>query len=155
MKIEANSVEEYFKNIPDERKPAMTKLRNIINRNLPDDFEEVLGYGMPSWVVPHTLYPAGYHCTPQLPLPFMSLASQKRFIALYHMGIYSDNKLLSWWKTHYSQHCTKKLDMGKSCIRFKYLEDIPFELIAELCQKISVDKWIDMYENSVKNQRKR
>lgn len=98
MKITANSLEEYFQNIPKERQAVMNKIRSIINTNLPEGFKEVLGYGMPSWVVPHSIYPAGYHCTPHLPLPFMSLASQKNFIGLYHMGIYSNPKLLEWWK---------------------------------------------------------
>ena len=150
MKIKAISVNDYFDKIPEERQLAMNKLREIINTHLPKGFEECLGYGMPSWVVPHSIYPNGYHTTPELPLPFMSLASQKSFIGLYHMGIYADNKLLDWWQKEYVKYCSKKLDMGKSCIRLKYIEEIPYELIAELCTKISVDQWIKTYENSFK-----
>ena len=150
MKIEAKSVDDYFKNVPDERKDTMNKLRAIINSNLPNGFEECLGYGMPSWVVPHSIYPNGYHTTPQLPLPFMSLASQKNFIALYHMGIYADQNLLKWWEENFTLYCKRKLDMGKSCIRFKYIDDIPFELIAELCTKMSTENWIELYEKSFK-----
>ena len=150
MKIEVNSVDDYFKNIAVERQESMNKLRAIINANLPKGFEECLGYGMPSWVVPHDLYPSGYHTTPHLPLPFMSLASQKNFIALYHMGIYADNTLLKWWEKEYAQQCKRKLDMGKSCIRFKYIDDIPYSLITELCTKITSEEWIKVYEESIK-----
>ena len=148
MKIDATSVDDYFNKIPVERKEEMNKIREIINTNLPNGFAEQLAYGMPSWVVPHSIYPNGYHVSPQLPLPFMSLASQKNFIGLYHMGIYSDPKLLNWWTKEYAKCCRRKLDMGKSCIRFKQLDDIPHNLIAELCAKISVKKWIETYENS-------
>jgi uncharacterized protein YdhG (YjbR/CyaY superfamily) len=150
MKIEAVSVNDYFDKVPEERKLAMDKLRTSINSNLPDGYEERLGYGMPSWVVPHSIYPAGYHANTKLPLPFMSIASQKNFIGLYHMGIYADVKLLKWWEKEYAQYCTKKIDMGKSCIRLKHLDDIPYDLIAELCTKISVDKWVKIYEENIK-----
>ena len=150
MKIESQSVNDYFKKVPTERQESMNKLRTIINTNLPKGFEECLGYGMPSWVVPHSIYPSGYHTTPHLPLPFMSLASQKNFIALYHMGIYADKNLLEWWEKEYAKQCKRKLDMGKSCIRFKYLDDIPYELIAELCKKITPNDWIKVYEGSIK-----
>ncbi|MGC6470237.1 MAG: DUF1801 domain-containing protein [Flavobacteriales bacterium] len=150
MKIEANTVDEYFEKVPQERQVVMNKLRGIINTHLPIGFKEVLGYGMPSWVVPHSIYPSGYHTTPELPLPFMSLASQKNFIGFYHMGIYADPNLLKWWQTEYTKHCQRKLDMGKSCIRLKYMEDIPFDLIRELCQKISPQDWIVTYESNFK-----
>lgn len=150
MKIESQSVDDYFKKVHDERQEPMNKLRTIINANLPQGFEECLGYGMPSWVVPHSIYPSGYHTTPHLPLPFMSLASQKNFIALYHMGIYADKNLLDWWEKEYAKQCKRKLDMGKSCIRFKNIDDIPYELIAELCKKITPNDWIKVYEGSIK-----
>lgn len=150
MKIESQSVNDYFKKVPTERQESMNKLRTIINTNLPKGFEECLGYGMPSWVVPHSIYPSGYHTTPHLPLPFMSLASQKNFIALYHMGIYADKNLLDWWEKEYAKQCKRKLDMGKSCIRFKNIDDIPYELIAELCKKITPNDWIKVYEGSIK-----
>lgn len=154
MKIEAISVQEYFQKVPTDRKSTMNHLREIINSNLPNEFEEVLNYGMPSWVIPHSIYPAGYHTSPNLPLPFMSLASQKHFIGLYHMGIYADLELLKWWQTEYSKCCKRKLDMGKSCIRLKNLDDIPFELIGILCKKISANEWIATYESSWKNRKK-
>ena len=150
MKIESQSVNDYFKKVSTERQESMNKLRTIINTNLPKGFEECLGYGMPSWVVPHSIYPSGYHTTPHLPLPFMSLASQKNFIALYHMGIYADKNLLDWWEKEYAKQCKRKLDMGKSCIRFKNIDDIPYELIAELCKKITPNDWIKVYEGSIK-----
>ena len=150
MKIEAQSADDYFKKVPTERQEPLNKLRTIINANLPKGFEECLGYGMPSWVVPHSIYPNGYHTTPHLPLPFMSLASQKNFIVLYHMGIYADKNLLAWWEKEYAKQCKRKLDMGKSCIRFKNIDDIPYELIAELCKKITPNDWATVYENSIK-----
>ena len=150
MKIESQSVNDYFKKVPNERQESMNKLRTIINTNLPKGFEECIGYSMPSWVVPHSIYPSGYHTTPHLPLPFMSLASQKNFIALYHMGIYADKNLLDWWEKEYAKQCKRKLDMGKSCIRFKNIDDIPYELIAELCKKITPNDWIKVYEGSIK-----
>ena len=109
-------------------------------------FKELMGYGMLGYVVPHSKYPDGYHCNPELPLPFINLASQKNFIALYHMGIYSDPKLLNWFTKEYPKHSKSKLDMGKSCIRFKKPEDIPYKLIGELASKLTPDEWIKMYE---------
>jgi len=150
MKIKANSISEYLENIPKERKATMQKLISTISTNLPDGFTEQLGYGMPAWIVPHSLYPDGYHCSPELPLPFINIASQKNFIALYHMGIYADHELLNWFVNEYPKHCKRKLDMGKSCIRFKKIEEIPFELIAELCTKMTPNNWIELYENKFK-----
>ena len=109
-----------------------------------------MGYGMIAYVVPHSMYPDGYHCDPKLPLPFMNLASQKNFIALYHMGIYAKNDLLSWFTEEYNKKCNYKLDMGKSCVRFKKMDDIPYDLIAELVQKMSTKEWISIYENQIK-----
>ncbi|MCK5443665.1 MAG: DUF1801 domain-containing protein, partial [Maribacter sp.] len=110
-----------------------------------------MSYGMLGYVVPHSLYPDGYHCDTSLPLPFMNLASQKNFVAVYHMGVYSDKKLLDWFVAEFSKHCKRKLDMGKSCIRLKYMDDVPYELIGELSSKISVGEWIDTYEKAIKN----
>ena len=151
MKVKANSISEYLENIPAERKAVMQALINTINNNLPKGFTEQLNYGMPSWVVPHSLYPDGYHCSPELPLPFMSVASQKNFIALYHMGIYANPELMEWFVAEYPKHCKRKLDMGKSCIRFKKIEEIPFELIAELSTKMTPKDWIKLYEEKFKN----
>jgi uncharacterized protein YdhG (YjbR/CyaY superfamily) len=141
---------EYLSNLPDDRKEVMQKLRNSIIENIPQGFEEVMSYGMLGFVIPHSIYPKGYHCDPKLPLPFMNLASQKNFIALYHIGIYADNKLLEWFVAEYPKHCKAKLDMGKSCIRFKKLDDIPYELIGELAGKVSVTDWIKTYETAFK-----
>jgi uncharacterized protein YdhG (YjbR/CyaY superfamily) len=150
MKIDARTVEEYLHKIPDDRKEPVNKLRETIRRNIPEGFVEELSYGMIGYVVPHDLYPAGYHCDPELPLPFVNLASQKNFVALYHSGIYADKKLHDWFLAEYPKHSKQKLDMGKSCIRFKKLEEIPYKLIGELMQKISVRDWIDIYEKNVK-----
>ncbi|MEM0543509.1 DUF1801 domain-containing protein [Flavobacterium sp. j3] len=146
MQSKALTPEEYLFNLPENRKDVMNKLRNTIKDNLPQGFEEVMSYGMIGFVVPHLIYPKGYHCDPKLPLPFISLASQKNFIALYHMGIYADNRLLEWFVAEYPKHCKTKLDMGKSCIRFKKMDNIPFDLIGELAKRVSVADWITKYE---------
>jgi uncharacterized protein YdhG (YjbR/CyaY superfamily) len=153
MKIEANSPEQYLELIPDERKSAMIKLRQTILDNLPKGFKEEMSYGMIGYVVPHSVYPSGYHCDPKLPLPFINIASQKNFIAFYHMGIYAEKELLDWFTTEYPKHSKLKLDMGKSCIRFKKPEQIPFDLIGELVQKTPVEKWIEVYETNIKNKK--
>ncbi|MDG1434001.1 MAG: DUF1801 domain-containing protein [Saprospiraceae bacterium] len=151
MMIKATSVDDYINKLDEDRQRAITKMREVIKKNLPKGFQEVLNYNMPAFVVPHKLYPNGYHCDPKLPLPFISFASQKNFIALYHMGIYANPALHKWLVEEYPKHCKRKLDMGKSCIRFKKIEEIPFGLIAELCKKISPKDWIDLYETHVKN----
>lgn len=150
MKYDSNSPDEYIAQLPPERKVVIEKLRGIISKNLPNGFEEQLSYGMLGYVVPHSLYPAGYHVQPELPLPFINLASQKNFIALYHSGIYADPALMNWFKNEYPIHCKRKLDMGKSCVRFKSLDDIPYELIAELCTKMTATEWISLYEKNIK-----
>lgn len=151
MKYDASSVEEYINQLPEDRQIVIEKIRSIIKDNLPKGFEECLSYGMIGYVVPHNLYPDGYHCNPELPLPFMNLASQKNFIALYHSGIYADRNLLNWFTNEYPKHCNRKLDMGKSCIRFKKMDDIPYKLIAELSKKMTPKDWIQMYEKAIKN----
>lgn len=150
MKIEATSPDDYIAKIPEDRRSVMNLLRSTISDNLPEGFEECMNYNMIGYVVPHTLYPAGYHCDPSLPLPFINIASQKNFIALYHMGIYADDNLLNWFTTEYPKYCKSKLDMGKSCIRFKKADQIPYALIAELCQKMTPLKWIELYESRLK-----
>ena len=146
MESTEKTVSEYLNELPEERKSAFLKLRNSILNNLPKGFKEEMSYGMLGYVVPHTIYPNGYHCNSKLPLPFINIASQKNFIALYHMGIYANPELLKWFSSEYSKHSTQKLDMGKSCIRFKKWDQIPFDLIAELAGKMSVEDWIDCYE---------
>ena len=138
----------YVDSLPEDRKIAITELQKIIKKNLPKGFEETMQYGMLSYVVPHKLYPAGYHCKPTDALPFLSIASQKNFIAVYHMGMYADKKLLDWFTAEFPKHSKAKLDMGKSCIRFKKPEQIPFELIGELASKMTVKEWISLYEKS-------
>jgi uncharacterized protein YdhG (YjbR/CyaY superfamily) len=142
------TVDQYIQNLPDERKEVFLKLRQTILGALPKGFEECISYGMIGYVVPHSIYPKGYHCSPELPLPFLSIASQKNFIALYHMGIYANEKLLNWFTTEYPKHSQSKLDMGKSCIRFKKPEQIPFDLIAELASKITPQQWVELYESN-------
>ena len=148
MQSKATTPEQYLSELPEDRKEAMLKLRNAIKENLPQGFEEVLSYGMLGYVVPHSIYPSGYHCDPKLPLPFINLASQKNFIALYHMGIYANKNLESWFVSEYPKHVKTKLDMGKSCIRFKKMDDIPFDFIGELAAKLSVEDWISIYEKA-------
>ena len=148
MKI--NTPEEYIAQIPEDRKAVFQQLREVITANLPAGFEEVISYGMLGYVVPHSIYPSGYHCDSKLPLPFLAIASQKNFIAVYHMGIYADEKLLNWFVEEYPKHSNQKLDMGKSCIRFKKMENIPMNLLAELIKKMTVDQWISLYESKFK-----
>ena len=150
MQYKADSPDDYITRIPEERQAVMKELRATIKKNLPKGFEETMSYGMIGYVVPHKLYPAGYHCDPKLPLPFMSIASQKNFVAVYHMGLYADKELMDWFVEEYPNHVTTKLDMGKSCIRFKRPERIPMELIGELCTKMSVTDWVALYERSIK-----
>jgi hypothetical protein len=150
--IQSNpAVDAYFNALPEERKSAMNALRNCLLHSLPEGFAEEMAYKMPSYVVPHSLYPAGYHCDFKQPLPFISIAAQKNFIALYHMGIYADAQLLDWFTTEYPKHSKAKLDMGKSCIRFKKPEDIPFELLAQLLAKMTPQDWIALYEKQFKS----
>lgn len=141
---------EYLESLPDDRKQAMVKLRDAILKNLPEGFEEGMSYGMMGWAVPHSTYPQGYHCDPKQPLPFLGMASQKNFIAVYHMGVYADKELYDWFVAEYPKYVKTKLDMGKSCIRFKKMETIPYELIGELASKMTVQQWIDLYESAFK-----
>lgn len=145
MQSKATTPAAYVASLPEEQKGTVQKLRQLINKNLPKGFEEMMSYGMMGWAVPHSLYPGGYHCDPKQPLPFMGLAAQKNSVNLYHMGIYSDPKLLEWFTTSWKKQTTKKLDMGKSCIRFKKAEDIPWDLIGELATKMSPKDWIELY----------
>jgi len=153
MQYKADSPEDYISQVPEERQSALKKLRKTINDNLPKGFQEGISYGMIGYVVPHSTYPDGYHCSPELPVPFMSFASQKNSINLYHSGIYSKPELHDWFVAEYPKHCTGKLDVGKSCIRFKKIEDIPYDLIADLCTKMTVEEYIDIYETILKKKR--
>ena len=150
MTSQATTPEQYINELPADRKEAITQLRNTVLKNLPKGFKETMSYGMLGYVVPHEIYPAGYHCDPKLPLPFANIASQKNFIAFYHMGVYAMPELLKWFTTEYVKQSPAKLDMGKSCIRFKKPEHIPYKLIGELIKKVSVNDWIKIYEVNVK-----
>jgi hypothetical protein len=153
MVSKATTPDQYMKELPADRRESMIKLRETVLKNLPKGFKESMGYGMLGYVVPHTLYPAGYHCDPKLPLPFMNIASQKNFIALYHMGLYGNPELLKWFTGEYAKQVPSKLDMGKGCIRFKKPEHIPYRLIGDLVKKVSVKDWIDMYEKNRKREK--
>jgi len=149
MQSKATTPEEYIEALPEDRKKIISQIRKTILKNLPKGFKEEMSYGMLGYVVPHSLYPDGYHCDPKLPLPFISLASQKNFISFYHMGLYG-GEYLEWFQKKWKNHSDKKLDMGKSCIRFKKQEDIPLQLLGELCTKIAPQEWIALYERNVK-----
>jgi hypothetical protein len=150
MKAEGKTVAEILENIPEDRKEAFNKLHKTILKNLPKGFEAGISYGGLGYVVPHSVYPDGYHCKPIEPLPFAGIASQKNSINFYHMGIYADDELLKWFLHEYPKYSKQKLDMGKSCIRFKKTEEIPYELIGELMKKMSVNDWISTYESKFK-----
>jgi len=150
MQATGKTVEEILTSLPEDRAEPFNKLHNVIVKNLPKGFEPAISYGGLGYVIPHSLYPAGYHCKPIEPLPFAGIASQKNSINFYHMGIYSEPKLLDWFVSEYPKHSKQKLDMGKSCIRFKKLEDIPYKLIGELMTKMSAQEWIDLYESKLK-----
>ena len=148
MQRTASTPDEYVNSLPEDRKEAISRLRNTIKDNLPEGFTECMSYGMIGYVVPHSLYPKGYHCDPKLPLPFLSIASQKNFIAVYHMGIYADENLMNWFTSEYPNHSNAKLDMGKSCIRFKKINEIPYELIGQLAKQLRPEDWINLYEKA-------
>ncbi|MFN4234527.1 MAG: DUF1801 domain-containing protein [Bacteroidia bacterium] len=150
MKAEGKTVEEILANVPAERAAAFNKLHQVIVKNLPKGFEPAISYGGLGYVVPHSIYPAGYHCKPSEPLPFAGIASQKNSINFYHMGIYANPELMEWFVSEYPKHSKQKLDMGKSCVRFKKTEDIPYQLIGELMKKMSVNDWIALYESKLK-----
>lgn len=147
MQSKAATVDEYISEVPEVQREAIARLREIISENIPEGFSEQMSYGMIGYVVPHALYPKGYHCTPKLPLPFLNIAAQKNFIALYHMGLYADPDLLAWFTDEFAKVSPKKPDMGKSCLRFKKPDSIPYELIGQLMQKQTVADWISLYES--------
>ncbi|WPR70507.1 DUF1801 domain-containing protein [Flavobacterium sp. NG2] len=150
MQSKAQTVSDYLSELLPEEKEVMEKLREAILKNIPEGFFEELSYGMIGYVVPHDLYPNGYHCNPKLPLPFITIASQKKYFAIYHLGLYANPELLKWFTNEYPKYTDQKLDMGKSCIRFSKKNKIPFELIGILAQKMSVQNWIDCYESQIK-----
>lgn len=143
------TAKEYIASLPQERREAMLTLLNCLRDNLPAGFEEGISYGMITFSVPLSTYPKGYHATPGQPLPFMSLASQKGHIALYHLGIYMNPPLLEWLKAEYPRHSATRLDMGKSCIRFKQPDQIPLTLISQLAKKMTVEEFVGVYEGVI------
>ena len=145
-----NSIQEYLEALPEERRGPMEKLMETIQKNIPSGFEKTIQYKMIGFVVPHSIFPKGYHCDPKQPLPFVHIASQKNFIAVYHMGLYADKSLLHWFETRYRETVPGKLDMGKSCIRFKKVDQIPYGLIGELVEKMTVEDWVGMYEEQIR-----
>lgn len=150
MSTSISTVSEYISQLEESRKEIIENLRKAMKSNLPAGFNEEINYGMIGYVVPHSIYPSGYHCNTKLPLPFMNLASQKNHIGVYHMGIYSDPDLLKWFEEEWSKLEIGKLNMGKSCIRLNPKKQIPYDLIGRLSAKISVDQWIETYEKAVK-----
>ena len=144
------NIKTYIDSLEVDRKHPMIELIDVVEKNIPNGFEKIMNYGMPSFVIPHSIYPKGYHVTPDLPLPFIGIASQKNHIGFYHMGLYADSKLLDWFISEYQKYCKLKLDMGKSCIRFKNISEIPYELIGILTSKMTVKDWIDIYEKNIK-----
>jgi len=150
MQSDITTPQQYIDSLPDDRKSVMSELRHTITQHIPKGFKEEISYGMIGYIVPHSIYPAGYHCDPKLPLPFLAIASQKNFIALYHMGMYADADLLEWFVAEFPKHTKYKLDMGKSCMRFKKMDDIPFELIGKLVSKMTTENWIALYESKFK-----
>ena len=145
-----DSIKDYTNSLASDRKKTITQLINVIEQNIPKGFEKVMNYGMPSFVIPHSIYPNGYHCDTTLPLPFIGVSNQKSSISLHHMGLYADPELLNWFKSEYPKHSNTKLDMGKSCIRFKKFNKIPYDLIGTLSNKMTVKNWIDIYEQNIK-----
>ena len=150
MKYNVNTPDDYMASLPEDRKQVIGKLRKLAAKHLPKGFKETMSYGMIGYVVPHERYPDGYHCDPELPLPFLNFASQKNHVAVYHSGVYADKALFDWFVAEYPNHASRKLDMGKSCIRFKKMDDIPYELLGELFEKMTPDQWIALYEKNVK-----
>lgn len=140
-----STTDAYIAQVSEAFRPSITKLYQTINDNIPSEFQSCIAYKMLAWVVPFSIYPQGYHCNPDTPLPFVNVAAQKNFIAIYHMGLYADSQLKDWFVAEHQKRSAKKLDMGKSCIRYKKPEDIPFDLIAELFQKMNAQQWIDIY----------
>ena len=135
----------------EKQEETVSKIISKIEKNIPSGFERTINYGMPSFVVPKSIYPDGYHCDSKLPVPFVSIGSRKSGITLHHMGLYGDNKLTAWLKKEWPKHMKTKINMGKGCVRFKNIKKIPYELLGELVSKMTVDEWINVYEKNVKN----
>ena len=146
MQSKATTVAQYLAELPEDRRAILSAVRDVIRANIDPGFSEGVGYGMIGWVVPHATYPAGYHCDPKQPLPFASLASQKNHMALYLCSVYVDDGRESDWFRAAWAKTGKKLDMGKSCIRFKKIKDLALDVIAESFRRMTVEKFITQYE---------
>jgi hypothetical protein len=153
MTSNAKTVDEFLKTLPEDRRAAMVALREVFRKNLDKDYVETMSYGGPCYCVPHSVYPPGYHCNPKQPLPFAGFMSQKNHLAVYLMCTYMDGKEADWLKKAWAK-TGKKLDMGKSCIRFKKLEDAALDVIGEAIRRVPVKKYIEQYE-AVKPQSKK
>jgi len=145
MRSTATSSSEYFASLPADRREALEAVRDVIRANLDPGFEEGMSYGMIGWCVPHSIFPAGYHCNPRQPLPYASIASQKNYMAIYLMSLYGMPALESWFRAAWAK-TGKKLDMGKCCIRFKKLEDLPLAVIGEAIRRVPVRAYVENYE---------
>ena len=151
MQSAAKTPQEYIDSLPPDRREVISKIREVLLKNLPDGFEETMGYGMLGYVVPHSLYQKGYRCDPEEPLPYINLASQKHFIGFYAMSLYGESKLHQWFVSEYPNYCHTRLEMGKACVRFKKLDDIPYELIGQLASKLTVQQWIAICERRLRS----
>jgi hypothetical protein len=146
MQSNAKTVDDYVLELDEQRREIISRLRHAVLDNIPPGFEESMGYGMIGYVVPLSLYPKGYHVDPKLPLPFAAIGNQKHVISFYHMGIYADAALRSWFMEEFTKRTGKKPDMGKSCLRLNPNHLVPYVLIGELMRKISVAEWIERVE---------
>ena len=149
MQSKATTVEQYLASLPEDRRAAISAMRNAILKNLDKDYEEGMQYGMIGYYVPHKVFPAGYHCDPKQPLPFASLASQKNHMAIYLMGIYGQPREEKWFRDAWAK-TGKKLDMGKSCVRFKKLEDVALDVIGEAIRRAPAKAYIQHYESVIR-----
>ncbi len=153
MQSKAATVDAYLKQLPEDRRAAIAAVRKAILKSLDKGYQETMQYGMIGYSVPHSIYPAGYHCDPKQPLPFASLASQKNHMAVYLMCMYGHPTHEKWFRAEWEKSVkagrAKKLDMGKSCIRFKKLEDIDLDLIGEAISRVSVKELIKFYEDAI------
>lgn len=150
MKEHSRDIETVLNQWPEERRVPMRKLIEVTSSNLPDGFEMAAFEKGIHYLVPKSIYPSGYHADPQKPLPFITYLSQSKYIGVYHMGLYAFPELAEWFRKAYSEHAKYKLDMGKSCIRLKRMDDIPFSVFEELFTKITPQQWIEKYEASIK-----
>lgn len=150
----ATTIGEYLKGLEPEQRKTVQAVRKIIKLNLPNGYKEVLQYGMISYVVPLSFYPKGYLNNPNVPLPYISLAGQKKHNAIYFMGLYADSKLNSWFQKEYKAS-GKRLDIGKSCVRFRKLDDLPLELIGKAVGKISPKRMVEYYEGAKEKRSKK